>query len=312
VEIHDGSFLVPGVRLGHWTHPSRHTGCTVLLVDELVPAAVEVRGGAPGTRETNLLDAGCTVQGVDAVLLTGGSAFGLAAADGVMRWLREHKRGFPTSAIPVPIVSGAVIFDLVGDAPAWPDAESGYAATRAAMTRWHSGRVGAGAGARVSKGYGRDSAIQSGIGVAQITVPAGTISAIFVVNAVGDIADDQTGDLLTRPLGQSGSTEEAFLSRPSVDVQPGQNTVIGAVACDRALDSDTLKRMTIAAHSGLARVIRPAHTPADGDTIFALAAEKGRVSSSELMQLTTATQVVVARAIANSVRTNSGPAKAGN
>lgn len=301
MEIENGPFVVSGFSIGHWTDPLGSTGCTVLLADRQAPAAVDVRGGSPGTRETNLLDPSCMVQGVDAILLTGGSAFGLAASEGVMRWLRENGRGYLTPAIPVPIVSGAVIFDLVGDEPTWPDVDAGYAAAVAAGQPWQSGRLGAGTGATVSKGAGRENAVPSGIGVARITVPAGSLSALFVVNAVGDIVDDQNGTFLTTPAGQETSTEQALLGGGS-SVEPGQNTVIGAVVCDRPMDNYALARMTISAHAGLARAIRPAHSPADGDTIFALAPSRESVSSGDLIQLSTACQVVCARAITNSVR----------
>jgi L-aminopeptidase/D-esterase-like protein len=300
MEIDNGPFNVPEFALGHWTHPEGRTGCTVVLAHDLVPAAVDVRGAAPGTRETDLLAPGRIVQRVDAVLMTGGSAFGLAAADGIMRWLREHGRGFPTTAIPVPIVTGAVIFDLDADNPIWPDADAGYLAADSATPEWLSGRFGGGTGARVSKGHGRQSSIRSGIGVAQVTVPAGTISAVFVVNAVGDIVDDATGELITWPAGATTSTEEALLQRASSGSNR-ENTVVGTIVCSRPLDPDALTRLTVAAHSGLARVTRPAHTPSDGDTVFALSSGLGPVSTSELMQLSVATQVVSARAIVNSV-----------
>lgn len=299
--IHDGPFDVPGFSLGHWTHPDGITGCTVLLAESLAAAAVEVRGGAPGTRETDLLGPGRTVQGVDAILLTGGSAFGLAAADGVVRWLNERQRGFPTGSINVPIVPGAVIFDLTGDNPVWPDSEAGYAATSAATKPWSSGRHGAGVGARTSKVLGRDQSTPTGLGVAQVATDAGTVSAVFVNNAFGDVVDDRDGQFLTSPGLGHDSTESILLgSAGGEDGSP--NTVIGAIVFDRPLGHDALTRLTVAGHAGMARVIRPAHSPADGDTVFALAPSAGACERRELMQLAAAAQVVAARAIVNSTR----------
>lgn len=301
VVVVDGPFEVPGVALGHWTHPEGVTGCTVLLADRLSPCTVDVRGGAPGTRETDLLGPGRSVQAVDAILLTGGSAFGLSAADGVVRWLRERERGFPTGSINVPIVPGAVIFDLVGVDPPWPGADAGYEAVAAATETWHSGRHGAGAGARVSKALGRDQAVPSGVGVAQVRTPAGTVSAVFVNNAFGDVVDVEDGRLLTTPGGH-GLPSESILLDGENEFGESPNTVIGVISVDRPLDHDALTRITIAGQGGVARVIRPAHSPLDGDTVFALAPELGTCTSQELMQLTVATQIASARAIINSVR----------
>jgi L-aminopeptidase/D-esterase-like protein len=296
------SFHVEGFKLGHWTHAERSTGCTVLLADKLVPAAVEVRGGAPGTRETDLLATGRSVQSADAVLLTGGSAFGLGAADGVMEWLRLKSRGYPTGSINVPIVPGAVIFDLEGPDPHWPIAESGFAATNAASETWIGGRLGGGAGALVSKALGRASGKRSGVGISRVISPAGAISAVFVNNAFGDVYDDERAACLTRP-GHEDLTSERLLLGAESSVEPaaGQNTVIGALVVERPLDHDALSRICVSGHAGIARVIRPAHSPVDGDSIFALSTERGSCSVTELMQLTTAAQVATARALINAV-----------
>jgi L-aminopeptidase/D-esterase-like protein len=302
----DGPFSMPGLRVGHWTDQSGSTGCTVVLAERQIPAVVDVRGGAPGTRETELLGEGRLVQHADAILLSGGSAFGLAAADGVMAWLRERDRGFPTRSIRVPIVPSAVIFDLNGDEPVWPRRASGYAAVGSATEMgWRSGRHGAGAGATVAGGAGASRARPSGLGVARIVSSDWSVAAMFAVNAFGDVYDDETGAPLAIPLaGRSGATEssEDILLRTQVTPPLGENTTIGVVACDRPLNRDILCRLCVAAHSGMARVIRPSHTLVDGDTVFALAPDTGFVSNRLALQLTVAVQRVVARAIANAVR----------
>jgi L-aminopeptidase/D-esterase-like protein len=301
VAVTPAPFAAPGFKLGHWTDPGGRTGCTVLLAEKLVPAAVDVRGGAPGTRETDLLGPGKSVNGVDAVLLTGGSAFGLAAADGVVRWLYEQERGFPTAAVNVPIVAAAVIFDLVRGDVRWPDTAAGYAAVSDAGDQWYGGQLGAGAGAAVSKALGRQHAVRSGIGVGSVHSPVGTVSAVFVNNAFGDIVDDASGKYLTHPARGDKSTED-ILMQSTAGKSSGQNTVIGAIAVSRPLDHDALTRITVAGHSGISRVIRPSHTPADGDTVFALATGQGTCSSADLMQLTTAAQTAVATALLNTIR----------
>ncbi|MEX2426538.1 MAG: P1 family peptidase [Thermomicrobiaceae bacterium] len=293
------SFSIPGFKLGHWTHPDGTTGCTVLLADELVPAAVEVRGGAPGTRETALLGPGKTVRAADAIILTGGSAFGLGAADGVMQWLSEQGRGFPTAVMNVPIVPGAVIFDLAGDEPVWPLPKHGYTATDNASREFIGGGLGGGAGASVSKVLGRHLATPTGVGIASVKSPAGAVSAIFVNNAFGDVYDDRRGIFLTQPDG--GSSTECILLSESREIEPGQNTVIGTIVVDRRLDHDALARICISGHAGIARTIRPAHTPADGDTVFALAQGQGNCTTAELMQLSAAAQLATSRALINSL-----------
>jgi L-aminopeptidase/D-esterase-like protein len=300
IEIDDGPFTVEGFRLGHWTHPDRVTGCTVIVADRLSPAAVKVSGGSPGTRETALLSAGRVVQGVDAILLTGGSAFGLAAADGVVGWLSEQGRGFPTRAIPVPIVSSAVIFDLTREKLSWPGREEGYRAVASADAAWYGGNIGAGAGATVSKSLGRSQAIRSGAGIAQISTRAGTVSAIVINNAYGDVVDDASGELLTSPGGHGRSTESILFQSHAVE-SPGENTVIGVVAVDRSVSHNCLVQMCRAGTSGIARVVRPANTPSDGDTIFAVGTDHGEVSTADGLLLAAGAQAVVARATRNAV-----------
>ncbi len=284
-------FSLPGFRVGHWTHESSGTGCTVVIPDEAALAVVDVRGGAPGTRETSLLGEGRMVQHVNAVLLTGGSAFGLGAADGVVRWLREQGKGFQTASIPVPIVSAAVLYDLKGDDPIWPDAQSGYdCAASAAVDGWTSGRHGAGAGATVAKIASREGR-PSGIGAAKIDTNAGTVAAILAVNAVGDLA---VTELAGRP-----TLEETILGGVEPQAKSGENTTIGVIAVDGALGRDDLVRIAIAAHDGLARAIHPAHTLFDGDTIFVLSRHEGKLQPRDSLVLNVATQHAVIRAVAN-------------
>jgi L-aminopeptidase/D-esterase-like protein len=308
MQMEDGPFSIPGFRIGHWTERSGRTGCSVVIAERQAPGAVDVRGGAPGTRETSLLHSGRLVRAADAVLLTGGSAFGLAAADGVMNWLRDQGRGFPTRAIPVPIVPAAVIFDLDRDNPIWPDRDAGHAAAVAASPNgWLSGRFGAGAGASVAKGAGAAHSQPGGLGAAKITTAHGSIAAMFVVNAFGDVVDDETGRPLAVPAssgeGTSATTEYRVLTT-AVDPPVGENTTIGVVVCDRPLSHDALQSICTAAHGGISRVIRPSHTLVDGDTVFALAPALTDVSTRLVLHLATATQLVVARAIANAIRSS--------
>ena len=185
---------VGGLLVGHWTDPESITGCTVVLCEEPHPASVDVRGGAPGTRETDLLAPGRLVERVDAIVLSGGSAFGLAAAQGTVQWLYEHGRGFPTGVVPVPIVPAAIIFDLWLGRPEWPGPEAGYAATAAASPLFETGCVGAGTGATIGKFAGLAAAMKSGIGTASLTTVDGlVVAALMVVNALGSVVDPSTG-----------------------------------------------------------------------------------------------------------------------
>jgi L-aminopeptidase/D-esterase-like protein len=290
--MHNDITDVMGLRVGHHTMHERPTGCTVVLCGAGAVASVDVRGGAPGTRETDLLAPEATVQQVHAVLLTGGSAFGLDAAGGVMRWLESRGIGFKLGQACVPIVPAAVLFDLWhGDATVRPDAAAGHAACEAAMQAsaegkpLAQGRVGAGAGATVGKLLGFGRASPGGIGSASVRVSVDggrhvTVGALIAVNAIGDVVDPNTGQVVAGPRSDDGSlldSQHALMQghiKSAVSAQtaqPGGATVIGVVATDATLDKAQAKRMATWAHDGLARVIRPAHTHADGDTVFALA-----------------------------------------
>ncbi len=261
---------VPGIRVGHWTDATARTGCTVILADDAgMVAGVDVRGSAPGTRETDLLRPTALVQRIHAICLSGGSAFGLGSADGVMRRLAERGVGFPAPHRPVPIVPAAILYDLgEGDSTAFPGADSGYAATRAAEESEGplEGRVGAGTGATVAKlaGPGQPAGIGSG---ARRAADGSLVGAIVANNALGDIFD-RAG----RPLATSGA------SPPSAG--PG-NTVLGVVATDASLDRAQCRRLAELAHDALARVIRPAHTLYDGDVIFAVSTGDGSAAPPE-------------------------------
>lgn len=257
---------VPGIFVGHTTDLEAATGCTVVLVEPAAVASVDVRGSAPGTRETDLLQPGTLVQAVNAILLTGGSAFGLGAADGVMRWLEERGRGFKAPAGPVPIVPAAVLYDLnIGNVRRPPDAAAGYAACEAASTIVEEGCVGAGTGATFAKISGRNGIRKGGIGTASATTFDGfTVGAIVAVNAVGTVVAANGTDMTTY--------EPTEMFPPDFSTaQEGTNTTIAVVATDAKLDKASVRKIAEMAHDGMAHAIRPAHTLYDGDTIFAVA-----------------------------------------
>lgn len=297
-QTHMGSTLtaVAGLQVGHWTDAEALTGCTVVLCDGGAVGGVDVRGGGPGTRETDLLAPGRLVERVDAVLLTGGSAFGLAAADGVMRFLEKRGIGFDTGVVRVPIVPAAVIFDLaVGNAAVRPGADHGYAACQAASSDpVAEGNVGAGTGATVGKWAGMQFAMKAGLGSSALTVPGGgTVGALIVANAVGDVIDPMTGRIVAgaydrdsgtfvtqrAAVGDSDSGAVTTMARGGDSGQtfgevPGANTVIAVVATDVALSKEAVHKVAQMAHDGIARAVYPAHTPWDGDTVFALSTGK--------------------------------------
>ena len=303
---------VPGLLVGHSTLSERLTGCSVVLAPEGAVGAVDVRGAAPGTRETDLLDPSNLVNHVHAVVLTGGSAFGLDAASGVMRWLDEHGIGFETGHGRVPIVPAAVLYDLPvvrpGDDPrARPGAAAGYAACAAASaTTPAAGNVGAGAGASVGKLFGLHRSMKGGIGSASVQVGPWVVGALVACNAVGDVIDPPTGQVLAGARTADGQslldTQRALLagergSRPL----PGTNTTIGVVATNATLSKAQAKRLAMSAHDGLARSIRPAHTTLDGDTLFALATGAA-ADPVDLMLLTVMAAEATALATVDAVR----------
>jgi len=279
---------VGNLRVGHFTDQRKPTGCTVVLFDKGAVAGVDVRGSAPGTRETDLLNPMNTVERVNAIVLSGGSAFGLDSASGVMRYLEEHGQGYRVGSIVVPIVPAAILFDLnVGDPKIRPDASGGYSACQAAVSRQvPEGNVGAGAGATVGKFFGLNSAMKGGLGTASIHVGETdlVVGAVVAVNAVGDIFDAQTGRTLAGSLTADGREFRgsgkrvaggALLAKRSGGPYAGGNSTIGIVATNAVMTKTQMAKVAQMAHDGLARSIDPVHTAADGDTIFAAATCSG-------------------------------------
>lgn len=248
----------------------------MILAEAGVTAGVDVRGAAPATRETDALDPVNSAQLVHGVVLSGGSAFGLDSAAGVMRYLEEHKIGLPFGSARVPIVPGAAIFDLrVGDPMIRPTSDCGYAAARAASAApVPEGNVGAGAGATLGKALGMDRAMKAGIGTAALTLANGlTVAAMVVVNAFGDVIDPATGRIVAGVRSADGrrfADARTLLRSGRLHFEPG-HTTLGVVATNAALTKTQATRVAQMAHDGLARAISPSHTPVDGDAIFALA-----------------------------------------
>lgn len=289
----------PWCNVGHVTRDAERTGCTVVMFDRIAPTVVDVRGGAPGTRETDVLGPGRLVGKADAVVLAGGSAFGLAAADGVMRYLAEHGRGFETVAGGVPIVPAAVIFDLSNGIAAYPSAADGYqAASNASPIHTASGRLGAGTGATVAKLGG--SPQPAGLGIATVNCGDADVTAIVVLNAVGDVRDPATGAWLAQTRDASGAVRSAravAVSGRGTELREGEHTTIGVVLVSRAVSRDALYRCCISAHDALARCIIPAHTVFDGDTFFAAAPQTEEVDALTTLRLATAAEMAVEQAI---------------
>lgn len=273
---------VPGIKVGHATDPVGLTGCTVVLCEAGAVGGVDQRGGAPGTRETDLLRPMHLVQKVHGVMLAGGSAFGLAAADGALRYLAERGVGYKTGPARVPIVPAAILFDLaVGSAAARPDAAMGYAACLAASDApVPEGNVGAGTGCSAGKLLGATHATKTGIGSAAIDLGGGlVVGALIAVNPFGDVVDE-TGRIIagTRPFRGDGFADTLALLRRTTGrlaMRIAGATVIGVVATNARLSKEHVNKVAQMAQDGLARSIRPAHTMFDGDTLFALAT--GRV-----------------------------------
>ena len=313
---------IAGLKVGHFTDPRRPTGCTVLLCEAGAVAGVDVRGAAPGTRETDLLHPLATISQVHALLLTGGSAFGLDAATGVMRWLEERGHGVPVGpatrdgspgpAIRIPIVPAAVLFDLwLGDARIRPDAAAGYAACEAASTAHPAqGSVGAGAGAAVGKLFGIGRAMKGGIGSASIKVGAITVAALVAVNAIGDVVDPASGRVIAGARADDGRTPLDTLAalvdgQLPAHLMAGMATTIGIVATDALLTKTEANKLAAMAHDGLARSINPVHTAGDGDALFAVATGGSR-KPGHLTVLGALAAEVTARAVLNAVRAAHG------
>ncbi len=302
--MNDTLTAVPGIKVGHYTDLDAITGCTVVRCPPGTIGAVDVRGGAPGTRETDLLQAHNLVEEVTAIALSGGSAFGLATADGVMRWHVERGLGYQSrSGVVVPIVPAAILFDLtIGDPQVRPGADAGYSACNAAVAEPVSmGSVGAGTGARVAAIRGNERASKGGLGSAAIALPNGLIvAAMMAVNAVGNVIDVD-GRIIAGLRSADGSGFDSVLEtmvdlmRDASAVDANESTVIGVVASNGALNKAQATKVAQMAHDGVARAVNPAHTMFDGDTIFALA-------TGEVAADATVVGAYAAEAVAEAIR----------
>jgi len=303
-----GLTAVAGLKVGHHTLTGRPTGCTVILAEAGAVGGVDVRGGSPGTRDTELLNPVNSVAEVHAIVLSGGSAFGLAAADGVMTYLDEKRIGYPTSGGAVPIVPAAILFDLaVGDARVRPGADCGHAAARAAGDGpVAEGNVGAGAGATVGKLLGSARAMKGGLGSSAIHLPGGlVVGALVAVNAVGNVTDPSTGRVIAGARTEDGggiADLRAWLrTAPTAGGRPMENTTLGVVATNARLTKAQATKLAQMAHDGYARAIYPAHLPSDGDTIFALATGT-HTGSADVTRIGALAADAVADAIVRGVR----------
>lgn len=324
-ERNDDLCDVPGILVGHDTDLEAGTGCTVVRCAWPALGAVDVRGGAPGTRETDLLDPRCMMTEAHAVLLTGGSAFGLAAADGVMRALADEGIGYDAGVTRVPIVPAAVLFDLgVGRADTRPDAASGMRAVRAAVGGpIPLGTVGAGTGATIGKMASAAFSVKGGVGSASEQLPDGHIvGALVAVNALGDIYDAETGRLLAGARSPSGqrwladdiAAQGGGQAQPPALEQspfPGAQTTLAVIATDASFSKAELAKIAQMAHDGLALAIRPVHTPFDGDVVFALSTAQNAATSAPSgalsLSLAGATAArTLARAVAKAIRAATG------
>ncbi|MEW5979423.1 MAG: P1 family peptidase [Acidobacteriota bacterium] len=276
LEATDNICDVGGIRVGHYTDKRRPTGCSVILMDQGGVAAADVRGAAPGTRETDLLEPENTVDRINAIVLAGGSAFGLDAASGVVRYLEEKGIGYQTGFARVPIVPAAILYDLgIGDPRIRPDAQAGYQACEAARSDGAmQGSVGAGAGATVGKLFGLKRAMKGGLGSACLSVRDLKVGALAAVNAVGDVIDPNDGTILAGARTADGkqllNSMDALRSGNWPAVPLAQNTTLGVVATNLRLTKTQARLLARMSHDGLARSINPVHTPYDGDTVFGI------------------------------------------
>ncbi len=306
LEYAGGLTDIPGIRVGHFTHQRRPTGCTVILTERGATAAVDVRGSAPGTRETDLLAPNKTIQKIHAIVLAGGSAFGLDSASGVVQYLEERGVGFPTRKGPVPIVPAAILYDLgLGDPSIRPDREAGYRACQRAHTGpVQEGNVGAGAGATVGKMLGADRAMKAGLGSAALRVDQLTVAALVAVNAVGDVVDPESGRILAGARSKDGKSFVDLAKTLRTTTLTGdptslENTTLGVVATNASFDKPAMQTVAEMSHDGLARTIHPVHTPFDGDTIFSIST--GAVEGCDLGQVGALAAQVISLAVIRSV-----------
>ena len=309
---HEGHIgRVQGISVGHFSDSRRPTGCTAVICPLGAVGGVDVRGAAPGTRETDLLHPSNLVQEVHGILLAGGSAWGLDAATGAVRWLEEQGAGLNIGVGRIPLVPAAVLFDvMMGDMRIRPDAAAGYAACRNAGLDSGTGRpaegsVGAGTGAVVGKVFGHERAMKGGIGTASFTIDGVTVGAIIACNALGDVFNPFNGELLAGARTADGlqlrGTRDALLAgEEPKPVLAGSNTTIGVVATDAVITKAQAHRLAVVAHDGLARAINPVHTMSDGDSLFALGTGRSGKSPG-MMTLSTLAAEAVAIATARAV-----------
>ena len=295
---------VVGIKVGNAEGLKGATGCTVIIIENGAVCGVDVRGGAPGTRETDLLDPVNLVEKVHAIYIGGGSAFGLDGASGVMKYLEEKRIGFDTGIVRVPIVPGAIIFDLgVGSPFVRPDKEMGYQACLNAKDEFSKqGNIGAGAGCTVGKAFGMGQCMKAGLGIESIKVRELIVGALAVVNAFGDIVDPETNSIIAGALSpdkKSFLNTEEFIIHGNVKETPFKNTTIGVVATNAKLTKTMAKRVAMMAQDGIARTIRPAHTMFDGDTVFALST--GEVEE-DVSKIGIIAAKMLERAIVNAVK----------
>ena len=267
---------VPGVLVGHATHTEGHTGCTAVIFEgqDGAVVGVDVRGSSPGTRETDRLGPVGAVRPTHALLLTGGSAFGLSAVDGVVRFLEEKEVGLDMGVARIPLVSAAVLFDVVvGDPSVRPDAAMGYeAASSATSSDFAQGSVGAGTGATVGKVLGMDHAMKGGLGSASAHLAGGlVVGALAAVNAFGEVRDPRTRKVLAGPRLQDGTLGDtvALLPKAAARLRWGESTTLGIVATNARLSKPQVSKVAQMGHDGLARAVYPVHTTVDGDVVFA-------------------------------------------
>jgi L-aminopeptidase/D-esterase-like protein len=302
--MHDDITDIPGIRVGHYTNVEAATGCTVILCDTPAIGGVDVRGGAPATRETDLLQSHNLVEEVNAVVLTGGSAYGLDTASGVMRYLEEQGLGYDTGVASVPIVPAAALFDLgLGSATIRPDAAAGYQTCKQATSEAvMQGNVGAGTGATVGKMAGPSFMMKGGLGSASTLLSDGTlVGALVAVNALGDIIDPYTQHIIAGTRNPSG---QGYSATSSIG-----NTTIAVVATTASLSKHQVNKIAQMAHDGIAQTIHPAHTMFDGDAIFALAmgpksqlTTDSTIAASQVSTIGAAAATTLARAIIKAVR----------
>ncbi len=305
---------VVGIRVGHWTNRRAATGCTVILCPPGTVGGVDVRGAAPGTRETDLLRPGNAIETVHAVLLSGGSAFGLEAAGGVMAELAERGVGFAVGEQRVPIVPAAILFDLAVGRPLHPDQMAGRRAVRRArLSHYEQGSVGAGTGATIAKSAGREHALKGGIGSASEQLGGGVVvSALVALNAVGGVRDPRSGAQLAAPRAERGRFQDLdslvrdAIGRPGAAPTgaasgPGEHTTLAVVATNARLTKTETNRLATVAHDGFGSAIWPVHTRGDGDAVFALATGQLAIERSDLTSIEAYAARATERAIISAV-----------